>query len=204
MSLNFGATGLAKRITVFNKLIFSGHMSSAVPVKQGFMNSPPSRLFFMSLTNTPLGRLHLFIFYPYSLWFLIFVKNYTMMRYSKFSKFLSIACLRVGNTMHMLSVVILVHSVFFWHNFCVVCFPFGSVAKNPPAVQETQEAQVWSLGLGRSPRGGSGNPLQYSCWENPVDRGAWWATVHGVAKSWTWLSTHVHGVIAWWMQCFAM
>ena len=37
-------------------------------------------------------------------------------------------------------------------------------------------------GLGRSPRGGNGNPLQYSCLEKPMDRGAWWATVHGVAK----------------------
>ena len=37
-------------------------------------------------------------------------------------------------------------------------------------------------GLGRSPREGNGNPLQYSCLENPMDRGAWWAPVHGVAK----------------------
>ena len=36
-------------------------------------------------------------------------------------------------------------------------------------------------------RGGNGTPLQYSCLENPMDGGAWWATVHGVAKSWTWL-----------------
>ena len=36
---------------------------------------------------------------------------------------------------------------------------------------------------GRSPGGGHGNPLQYSCLENPMDRGAWWATVHGVSKS---------------------
>ena len=40
-------------------------------------------------------------------------------------------------------------------------------------------------GLGRSPGGEHGNPLQYSCLENPMDRGAWWATVHGVAKSQT-------------------
>ena len=40
-------------------------------------------------------------------------------------------------------------------------------------------------GLGRSPGGGHGNPLQYSCLENPVDRGAWRAMVHRVAKSWT-------------------
>ena len=43
-------------------------------------------------------------------------------------------------------------------------------------------------GLGRSPGGGNGTPLQYSSLENPMDRGAWWATVHGVAKSRTWLS----------------
>ena len=40
-------------------------------------------------------------------------------------------------------------------------------------------------GLERSPGGGHGNPLQYSCLESPIDRGAWWATVHGVAKSQT-------------------
>ena len=39
-------------------------------------------------------------------------------------------------------------------------------------------------GLGRSPRGEHGNPLQYSCLENPMDKGAWWAAVPGVAKSW--------------------
>ena len=45
---------------------------------------------------------------------------------------------------------------------------------------------------GRSPEGGNGNLLQYSCLKNPMDRGAWLATVHGVTKSWTrltWLST---------------
>ena len=41
----------------------------------------------------------------------------------------------------------------------------------------------WITGLGRSPGGGNGKPLQYSCLENPMNRGAWWATVHGVAKS---------------------
>ena len=44
------------------------------------------------------------------------------------------------------------------------------------------------LGSGRSPGEGNGNPLQYSCLENPMDGGAWWATVHGVAKSRTRLS----------------
>ena len=48
---------------------------------------------------------------------------------------------------------------------------------------------------GRSPGGGNGNPPLYSCLGNPMDRGAWCATVHGVAKSWTWLRdwhTHTH------------
>ena len=40
-------------------------------------------------------------------------------------------------------------------------------------------------GSGRSPGGGHGNPLQYFCLENLMNRGAWWATVHSVAKSWT-------------------
>ena len=44
---------------------------------------------------------------------------------------------------------------------------------------------------GRSPGGGNGNPLLYSCLGNPMDRGAWWATVHGVTKSQMRLSIHV-------------
>ena len=51
-------------------------------------------------------------------------------------------------------------------------------------------------GLGRSPAGGDGNPLEYSCLENPMDRGAWWATVHGVTQSRTrlrdWAPIHAH------------
>ena len=47
-------------------------------------------------------------------------------------------------------------------------------------------------GLGRSPGKGNGNPLQYSCLENPMDRGVWWASVHGVAKSWTQLKWLTH------------
>ena len=58
------------------------------------------------------------------------------------------------------------------------------VVKNPLAMKEPQETWVQSLGR-ESPGGGNGNLLQYSCLENPMDRGAWWATVHGVAKSWT-------------------
>ena len=58
-------------------------------------------------------------------------------------------------------------------------FPGGSAVP----IQETQEMWVRSLRLGRSPGGGNGNPLQYSCLGNPMDRGAWCATVHGVTKS---------------------
>ena len=47
-------------------------------------------------------------------------------------------------------------------------------------------------GSGRSPGEGNGTPLQYSCLENPMDGGAWWATVHGVAKSRTRLYFHFH------------
>ena len=46
------------------------------------------------------------------------------------------------------------------------------------------------LGSGRSPGEGNGTPLQYSCLGNPMDRGAWWATVQGTTKSWTRLSPH--------------
>ena len=57
-------------------------------------------------------------------------------------------------------------------------FPGGAVIKNPPAMQETQE--VWVLALGREdPLEEECNPLQYSCLENPVDRGVWWAVVWG-------------------------
>ena len=46
--------------------------------------------------------------------------------------------------------------------------------------------------LGRSPGRGNGNPLQYSCLENPMDRGSLWAIVHGIAKSWTKRNIHAY------------
>ena len=61
----------------------------------------------------------------------------------------------------------------------------ASVGKTLPA-NAGNARDVGSIpGLGRSPGEGNGNPLQYSCLENPMDRGAWWATVHGVAKNQT-------------------
>ena len=66
------------------------------------------------------------------------------------------------------------------------------VVKNPPA-NSGDLREVGSIpGSGRSPGGGNGDPLQYSCLDNPMDRGAWQATVHGFAKSWTWLSDWAH------------
>ena len=67
-------------------------------------------------------------------------------------------------------------------------FPGGIVVKNPPATTgDTREAGSIP-GLGRSPGVGNGSPLQYSCLENSMDRGDWWATVYVVTKSWTQLS----------------
>ena len=64
-------------------------------------------------------------------------------------------------------------------------YPGGSVVKNLPAnVGDTGDAGSIP-GLGRSPGGGHGNPPQYSCLENCMDRGAWWATVYRVSKSQT-------------------
>ena len=59
------------------------------------------------------------------------------------------------------------------------------VVKNPPTNAEDLGDFGSIPGWGRSPGVGNGNPLQYSCLENPRDREAWQATVHGVAKSWT-------------------
>ena len=63
-----------------------------------------------------------------------------------------------------------------------VCFPSGSDGKEF-ACNAGDSGSI--PGLGRSPRGGNGNPLQYSGLENPTDRGAWQAIVHGVEKSQT-------------------
>ena len=65
-------------------------------------------------------------------------------------------------------------------------------------------------GLGRSPGEGTGNPLQYSCLENPMEIGARWAAVHGVTKSQTWLSTHTGSIcrrfLTWqyWLSYFGL
>ena len=59
-------------------------------------------------------------------------------------------------------------------------FPGGTVVRNPPANTEDTRELGLIPGLGRSPGEGNGNLIQCSCLENPMDRGAWWAIVHGV------------------------
>ena len=59
------------------------------------------------------------------------------------------------------------------------------MAKNPPAEAGDMRETGLIPGSGRSPGGGLGNPFHYSSLENPMDRGAWWAVVCKVTKSWT-------------------
>ena len=68
-------------------------------------------------------------------------------------------------------------------------FPVDAVVTNLTASAEDTGDVGLNPGSGRSPGGVKGDPLQYSCQEHPMDRGAWWATVQGVAKSRTRLST---------------
>ena len=71
--------------------------------------------------------------------------------------------------------------------YCLLGYPGGSLVKNLPRDEGSNP------GLGRSPGGGHGNPLQYSCLENPMDRGAWWTIVHGITKSvgHDWVTEHI-------------
>ena len=72
-------------------------------------------------------------------------------------------------------IYIYIHTLF-------IGFPSGSVLKNPLANAGDAGDMGLISGLGRSPGVGNGNPFQYSCLGNPIDRGAWRATVHGVAN----------------------
>ena len=78
--------------------------------------------------------------------------------------------------------------MFLLHLHHYICFFWTSqvvqVVKNPPATAEDIRDVGLIPGLGRSPGGGHGNPLQYSCLENPMDRGVWQDTIHRVTKSW--------------------
>ena len=69
--------------------------------------------------------------------------------------------------------------------YMYVGFPNGAVVNHPPANAGDSRDMGSIHGWERSPGEVNGKSLQYSCLENPVDRGAWWSTVHGVTKSWT-------------------
>ena len=84
---------------------------------------------------------------------------------------------------------------FIWYLWRLKASQLALVVKNPPANAGDVREAGSILGSGRSPGGGYGNPVQCSCLENPMDRGAWRAIVHGVAKSQTWLSIYYHGVL---------
>ena len=70
-----------------------------------------------------------------------------------------------------------------------ISFHGGSVVKNLPANARDAGDMGLIPGSRRSLGEGNGNPLQYSCLKNPMNRGTWWAIVNGVTKSQTWLST---------------
>ena len=90
-----------------------------------------------------------------------------------------------------------IHTYIYTHKYIHICiyihictyiFRASQVAllvENPPANARDVRDRGLIPGSGRSPGGGNGNPLQYSCLENPMDRGAWWAMVHSVTKSQT-------------------
>ena len=73
----------------------------------------------------------------------------------------------------------LTHKIFLVRRLLAKGFPGGSVVKNPPA----SKGDIGLIpGSGRSPGEENGNPLQYSCLRSPMNRGVWWATVHGIVK----------------------
>ena len=115
----------------------------------------------------------------------------------------------------LLCIVLLFKCLFLWlhqvlveaHEFSAVwcgifgCSPWASqvalVVKNPPANAGDTRDTGSIPRSGRSPGEGNVKPLQYSCLGSSMDRGAWQVTVHGVLKSWAWLSTHTRGLYSW-------
>ena len=79
-----------------------------------------------------------------------------------------------------------------WRSVNLLCWPGGGRGKEPACQCRRCKRLGLIPGSWISSGGGNGNPLQCSCLVNTRDRGAWWATVHGVAKSGTWLSMHLY------------
>ena len=81
------------------------------------------------------------------------------------------------------------------HSALYCDFPGGAVVKNQPTnAGDTRDAGSFPRS-GKSPEVRNGNPLQHSCLENSMDRGDWWTTVYGIAKSWTQMSIHTQHFI---------
>ena len=136
-------------------------------------------LFFMSLSQS----------------FTVFCLNYQN-KSIPWTQILQLALLRGIQQLYGTEIVGNIYITVKYINMCVPYVWASQVAlvvKNLPAnVGDARDAGSIP-GLRRSPGGGHGNPLQYSCLENPMDRGVWRATVHGITQSWTWLkrlSTH--------------
>ena len=105
-------------------------------------------------------------------------------------------------------VKITIYNIYTLYIVSTECILFDTKCSRNPVYEVTHSSRIWNIpggsdskeptcnvgdpglipGSGRSPGEGNGNPLQYSCLENPMDREAWRATIHGVAKNWTWLS----------------
>ena len=121
---------------------------------------------------------------------------------SPFFPFGKVMCLRV--TWVILSVLwIIKRSLFLFSNLCRTLWVslMAQWVKNPSAIQETQEMQVWSLGQENPLKEENGNLLQYSCLKNPMDRGAWRATVRGSQRiGHDWVTKHTRMYRTLWRQ----
>ena len=88
---------------------------------------------------------------------------------------------RFSKTLTVIKKIKVLHNYSLAHHFKIVV-PGGTVVKNPSASAGDARDVGLILGRGISPGVGNGTPLHYSCLENPMDRGAWWAAVHGVTE----------------------
>ena len=107
----------------------------------------------------------------------ITLRNVTLKKYK----------LALGMALDLLDAPIKQNILRLTHTFYIYVYPYmGFPGGSEDKASACNAGDPGSIpGLGRSPGEGNGNPLQYSCLENPMDRGAWRATVHGVTKSWT-------------------
>ena len=121
-------------------------------------------------------------FYNLCRWLKVFVVFWHV-SVSSFFPFGKVVCLKVT----WVILWIIRRFLFLFLNICRTLWvsPVAQWVKNPSAVQKTQEMQAWSLGQENPLKEENGNLLQYSCLKNPMDRGAWRATVHQFTKSQT-------------------